>query len=101
MQALTLTDLTSIRVLELEPLPSTLRQRSLERPPTLGAGEKGSGFVFEEKLRGMVIPRQYVPAVEAGIRDALEEAVEWARGDRTLTCRDVEMPDAPKPRGTD
>ncbi len=44
-------------VLELEPL------------------EKGSGFVFEEKLRGMVIPRQYVPAVEAGIRDAMEEGV--------------------------
>jgi elongation factor G len=44
-------------VLELEPL------------------EKGSGFVFEEKLRGMVIPRQYVPAVEAGIRDGLEEGV--------------------------
>jgi elongation factor G len=44
-------------VLELEPL------------------EKGSGFVFEEKLRGMVIPRQYVPSVEAGIRDALEEGV--------------------------
>jgi elongation factor G len=44
-------------VLELEPL------------------EKGVGFVFEEKLRGMVIPRQYVPAVKAGIRDALEEGV--------------------------
>jgi elongation factor G len=52
-------------VLELEPLPST----------TLKTGEKGVGFVFEEKLRGMVIPRQYVPAVEAGIRDALEEGV--------------------------
>jgi len=52
-------------VLELEPLPST----------TLRTLEKGSGFVFEEKLRGMVIPRQYVPAVEAGIRDALEEGV--------------------------
>jgi elongation factor G len=66
-------------VLELEPLPSTLRwsleNRSLERPPTVVTGEKGSGFVFEEKLRGMVIPRQYVPAVEAGIRDALEEGV--------------------------
>ena len=44
-------------VLELEPL------------------EAGSGFVFEERLRGMVIPRQYVPAVEAGLRDALEEGV--------------------------
>jgi elongation factor G len=44
-------------VLELEPL------------------EKGTGFVFEEKLRGAAIPRQYVPAVEAGIRDAIEEGV--------------------------
>ncbi len=52
-------------VLELEPL---------ERSPERVEG-KGSGFVFEEKLRGMVIPRQYVPAVEAGIRDALEEGV--------------------------
>jgi len=41
----------------------------------LEPGEKGSGFVFEDKLRGMVIPRQYVPAVAAGLRDALEEGV--------------------------
>jgi elongation factor G len=41
----------------------------------LEPGEKGSGFVFEDKLRGMVIPRQYVPAVEAGIREAMEEGV--------------------------
>jgi elongation factor G len=49
----------------MKPLPST----------TLRTWEKGAGFVFEEKLRGMVIPRQYVPAVEAGIRDAMEEGV--------------------------
>jgi elongation factor G len=60
-------------VLELEPLPSTLRQGSGQA--TLRTWEKGSGFVFEDKLRGMVIPRQYVPAVEAGIRDAMEEGV--------------------------
>jgi elongation factor G len=52
-------------VLELEPL---------ERCPERVEG-KGSGFVFEEKLRGAAIPRQYVPAVEAGIRDALEQGV--------------------------
>jgi elongation factor G len=52
-------------VLELEPL---------ERSPERVEG-KGTGFVFEERLRGMVIPRQYVPAVEAGIRDAMEEGV--------------------------
>ncbi len=34
--------------------------------------ERGSGFVFEDKITGGVIPRQYIPAVEAGIRDAME-----------------------------
>jgi elongation factor G len=31
----------------------------------------GSGFVFEDKITGGAIPRQYIPAVEAGIRDAM------------------------------
>ena len=35
-------------------------------------GERGSGFLFEEKLRGTAIPREFVPAVEAGVREALE-----------------------------
>ena len=35
----------------------------------------GSGFVFEDKLRGEAIPRNYVPAVAAGIKDALERGV--------------------------
>lgn len=34
--------------------------------------ERGEGFVFEDKITGGVIPRQYIPAVEAGIRDAME-----------------------------
>jgi elongation factor G len=34
--------------------------------------ERGQGFVFEDKITGGVIPRQYIPAVEAGIRDAME-----------------------------
>ena len=32
----------------------------------------GEGFVFEDKITGGAIPRQYIPAVEAGIRDAME-----------------------------
>lgn len=40
-------------VIELRPLP------------------RGSGFVFEDKITGGAIPRQYIPAVEAGIRDAM------------------------------
>jgi elongation factor G len=35
----------------------------------------GSGFVFEDALRGSSIPRKYVPAIEAGVRDALQRGV--------------------------
>ncbi|MCA1662004.1 MAG: elongation factor G [Novosphingobium sp.] len=34
---------------------------------------RGEGFVFEDKITGGVIPRQYIPAVEAGIRDAMDK----------------------------
>jgi elongation factor G len=35
----------------------------------------GSGFVFENKLIGGSIPREYVPAVEQGVREALDTGV--------------------------
>ena len=44
-------------VLELEPLPP------------------GSGFVFESKIVGGAIPKEYIPAVEAGVREALDAGV--------------------------
>ena len=31
---------------------------------------RGEGFQFEEKIHGGSIPRQYIPAVEAGVKDA-------------------------------
>jgi elongation factor G len=37
--------------------------------------EPGAGVVFENKLRGPAIPREYVPAVEKGIREAAETGV--------------------------
>ncbi len=37
--------------------------------------ERGQGFVFEETLRGSNIPREFVPAVEKGVRKALEKGV--------------------------
>jgi len=44
-------------VLEVEPLP------------------KGGGLVFENRLRGGVIPSEFVPAVEAGVREAMESGL--------------------------
>jgi elongation factor G len=37
--------------------------------------QPGEGFVFEEKIFGGSVPRQYIPAVEKGIRETLEEGV--------------------------
>lgn len=35
----------------------------------------GEGLLFEDKIFGGVVPKQYVPAVEKGIREAMEEGV--------------------------
>lgn len=37
--------------------------------------EKGKGFEFESKIVGGAIPREYIPAVEQGIREALSTGV--------------------------
>ena len=38
-------------------------------------GEQGSGFVFEDKITQGRIPREYIPAIEKGIREALQTGV--------------------------
>jgi len=43
--------------LEIEPLP------------------RGGGFEFVDKIVGGVVPRQYIPAVEKGVREAMKEGV--------------------------
>jgi elongation factor G len=42
---------------------------------TLEPVERGQGFVFSDKIVGGVIPKQYIPAVEKGIREVLEKGV--------------------------
>lgn len=42
---------------------------------TLSPGERGSGFVFENQIVGGVIPKEFIPAIEKGIREAMERGV--------------------------
>ncbi|AWM19428.1 elongation factor G [Bacillus subtilis] len=37
--------------------------------------EEGAGFEFENAIVGGVVPREYIPAVQAGLEDALENGV--------------------------
>ncbi len=37
--------------------------------------ERGAGFVFENKVVGGAVPKEYVPGVEAGVREALNSGV--------------------------
>ncbi|MDR2444010.1 MAG: elongation factor G [Deltaproteobacteria bacterium] len=54
-------------VIELEPLP------------------RGEGFVFEDKIVGGVIPRQYIPAVEKGIVETMANGV--VSGNPVVDCK--------------
>ena len=42
---------------------------------SLEPGERGSGIVFENKIVGGSIPKEYIPAVEKGIKEAAESGV--------------------------
>jgi elongation factor G len=42
---------------------------------SLEPGERGSGVVFEEKIVGGSIPREFIPAVEKGIKEAAASGV--------------------------
>ncbi|MGB1779864.1 MAG: elongation factor G, partial [Longimicrobiales bacterium] len=37
--------------------------------------EPGSGFVFEDRIVGGAIPREYISSVEAGLKDALDSGI--------------------------
>ncbi len=37
--------------------------------------ESGSGFEFVEEIKGGAIPREYIPSVEKGVREAVESGV--------------------------
>lgn len=39
----------------------------------VGPRERGEGFGFDEKIHGGSVPKQYIPAVEQGVRDAMHK----------------------------
>src|ERR671914_522340 len=41
----------------------------------LEPGQQGTGFIFEDKIVGGVVPREYIGPVEQGIKEALETGV--------------------------
>jgi len=41
----------------------------------LEPGKRGSGYVFENKIHGGEVPREYVPAVDRGMQEAAESGV--------------------------
>jgi elongation factor G len=42
---------------------------------TVEPQEKGAGFLFVDAVVGGVVPREYIPAVEAGVKGALENGI--------------------------
>lgn len=38
-------------------------------------GERGSGFEFINEIKGGVIPHEFIPAVEKGVREAMEKGI--------------------------
>ena len=38
---------------------------------------RGEGFVFEDKIKGAAIPREFIKPIEAGIREALDNGVAY------------------------
>jgi elongation factor G len=73
------------RVAYKESVRRTAQQRGRHKKQSGGHGqfgdcvieirplERGEGFRFEDRITGGAIPRQYIPAVEAGVRDAMEK----------------------------
>ncbi|HMR80462.1 MAG TPA: elongation factor G, partial [Polyangiaceae bacterium] len=51
----------------------------------MGPAERGKGFIFENKIVGGVIPKEFIPSVEKGIREAMARGV--IAGYPVIDCR--------------
>jgi elongation factor G len=56
---------------------------------TLAPAERGAGFAFADTVKGGAVPKNYIPAVEAGARDALDKGpLGFSVVDVTVTLTD-------------
>ncbi len=67
-----------------ETIRKSITERGRHRKQTGGHGQfgdvvleiaplaRGEGFVFEDRITGGVVPRQFIPSVEKGVREALK-----------------------------
>jgi elongation factor G len=77
-------EIAKLRVSYCETIRAPASARGRHRKQTGGHGQygdvmieirplpRGEGFVFEDRITGGVVPRQYIPSVETGVRDALK-----------------------------
>lgn len=78
-------DVRPPRIAYKESIRKSVTQRGRHKKQSGGHGQygdcvievkplpRGSGFQFVDKISGGAIPRQYIPAVESGVRDAMEK----------------------------
>ena len=53
----------------------------------IGPGERGKGYVFENDIVGGVIPKEFVPAIQKGVKEAMERGVLAGFPMTDLSCR--------------
>lgn len=80
-------DLTRPRVPYLETITRTAQGEYRHRKQSGGRGQyghvflrleplpRGENFAFDEEIFGGAVPRQYIPAVEKGVREAMDDGV--------------------------
>ncbi len=53
----------------------------------IGPGERGAGYIFENDIVGGVIPKEFIPAIEKGVKEAMERGVLAGFPITDLHCR--------------